>query len=124
MILDNLCSGIVFLNLTHVPLLYALSRIFSSFRKDQNMESSRDIILVTGVNGFIAAVTVQAFLQAGYNVRGTVRSISSGVAIKEALIEYVNAGRFEVVIVPDITAEGAFDNVVKGEFQWCLARLI
>jgi len=78
------------------------------------MDSSRPLVLVTGANGFIASRTVEAFLKAEYNVRGSVRSVRSGVAIKEVLAEYVKAGRFEVVIVEDITTEGAFNEAVKG----------
>lgn len=77
--------------------------------------SSNPLVLVTGVNGFIAARTVEAYLLAGYNVRGTVRSVRSGKGISEALAEYVSAGRFEVVTVEDITVPGAFDEAVKGE---------
>ncbi|KAK9331535.1 hypothetical protein V1520DRAFT_390464 [Lipomyces starkeyi] len=76
------------------------------------MDSSKPLVLVTGVNGFIAARTAEAYLLANYNVRGTVRSIKSGKAILEALKEYVRAGRFEVVIVEDITVPGAFDEAL------------
>lgn len=76
--------------------------------------TSRELVLVTGANGFIAARAIEAFLLAGYDVRGTVRSDKSGVAIQEVLKEYVDSGRFSVVIVPDITQAGAFDTAVKG----------
>ena len=78
------------------------------------MASARPIVLVTGVNGFIAARTVEAYLLAGYDVRGTVRSVASGEAIQEVLADYVKAGRFKVLIVDDITRPGAFDEAVKG----------
>jgi uncharacterized protein YbjT (DUF2867 family) len=80
------------------------------------MASKRSLILVTGANGFIASRTVEALLKADYDVRGTVRSAQSGVAIKEALTEYVESGRFELIVVEDITMEGAFDEAVKGKF--------
>lgn len=76
--------------------------------------ATKSLVLVTGANGFIASRTVEAFLLAGYNVRGTVRSVGSGKEILEVLAEYVSAGRFELAVVPDITAEGAFDEAVKG----------
>jgi nucleoside-diphosphate-sugar epimerase len=76
--------------------------------------SSNHLVLVTGVNGFIAARTAEYFLLANYNVRGTVRSHKSEKAIREALSEYVDAGRFETVIVEDITVPGAFDKAVEG----------
>lgn len=77
--------------------------------------SGRKLVLVTGANGFIAARTCEAFLEAGYDVRGTVRSVSSGGPIQEVLNSYVKTGRFEIVIVPDITETGAFDKAVEGE---------
>ncbi|KAH6843441.1 hypothetical protein B0I37DRAFT_393643 [Chaetomium sp. MPI-CAGE-AT-0009] len=73
---------------------------------------ARGTVLVTGANGYIAARTVEAFLKAGYSVRGTVRSLSSATEVKQALAEY--AGKLEFVEVPDITIPGAFDNAVKG----------
>ncbi|KAF4637385.1 hypothetical protein G7Y89_g685 [Cudoniella acicularis] len=77
-------------------------------------QTSRELVLVTGANGFIAARTIEAFLEAGYDVRGTVRSEASGVGIQEALKSYVDSGRFEVVVVEDITRSGAFDKAVAG----------
>jgi nucleoside-diphosphate-sugar epimerase len=76
--------------------------------------SSKGLVLVTGANGFIAARTVEAFLNAGYSVRGTVRSKSSAAGLLAALPEAVSSGKFELVEVPDITASGAFDEAVKG----------
>lgn len=71
------------------------------------------LVLVTGANGYVAARTVEAFVKAGYSVRGTVRSKSSAKGLLDALSEY--ASRIEIVEVPDITVEGAFDEAVKGE---------
>jgi nucleoside-diphosphate-sugar epimerase len=33
-----------------------------------------DLVLITGVSGYIASQTANQFLEAGYRVRGTVRS--------------------------------------------------
>jgi nucleoside-diphosphate-sugar epimerase len=76
--------------------------------------SERPTVLVTGANGFIAGRTVEAYLKAGYNVRGTVRSEKSSKLILETLASYVSAGQFTIVLVPDITEPGAFDEAVKG----------
>jgi nucleoside-diphosphate-sugar epimerase len=76
--------------------------------------SSKGLVLVTGANGYIAANTVGAFLDAGYSVRGTVRSSSSADGLLKALSEAVSQGRLEIVEVPDITVPGAFDEAVKG----------
>ncbi len=72
----------------------------------------KGLVLVTGANGYIAGRTIEAFLKGGYRVRGTVRSLKSADGLKAALSQYGDA--LEVVEVPDITAQGAFDTAVKG----------
>lgn len=76
--------------------------------------TSKGVVLVTGANGFIAARTVEAFLEAGYSVRGTVRSKASGEPLLKAFSDIPTAGKLEIVEVPDITVAGAFDEAVKG----------
>lgn len=73
---------------------------------------SKGLVLVTGANGYIAAKTVEAFLQAGYSVRGTVRSLKSAEEVAAALPEF--ADKLSFVEVPDITIPHAFDEAVKG----------
>jgi len=73
---------------------------------------SKGLALVTGANGFIAGRTIEAFLKAGWNVRGTVRSLKSAGPVKAALAEY--GSRAELVEVPDITTPGAFDTALQG----------
>ena len=58
-------------------------------------------VLVSGANGFIAVWVVKKLLEAGYSVRGTVRSESKGMHLKEIFKEY--GDKFEVVVVEDIT---------------------
>lgn len=77
--------------------------------------TTKGLVLVTGANGYIAARVVEAFLEAGYSVRGTVRSEASGKGLLEALPTYAADGRLELALVPDIVKEGAFDEAVKGE---------
>ncbi|KAK6995949.1 D-lactaldehyde dehydrogenase [Favolaschia claudopus] len=69
-------------------------------------------VLVSGANGFLAVWVVRAFLETGYSVRGAVRSADKGVHLSKVFKEYRE--KFEVVEVPDITKEGAFDEAVKG----------
>jgi hypothetical protein len=81
----------------------------------ENIMSSKGLVLISGVNGYIAARVANAFLEAGWSVRGTVRKLSSAQGLIDGpLKQYSNAGTFEVAEVPDITAPGAFDNAVKG----------
>ncbi|KAH7175653.1 hypothetical protein EDB81DRAFT_15461 [Dactylonectria macrodidyma] len=70
------------------------------------------IVLVTGANGYIAGPVIEAFLKAGYAVRGTVRSKTSADGLIKALPQYQDD--IEIVEVPDIVAPGAFDAAVKG----------
>jgi nucleoside-diphosphate-sugar epimerase len=76
--------------------------------------SSDQIVLVTGVSGFLASHVADQFLQAGYKVRGTTREVSKVDSIKKAFDSKYGEGRLEVVAVPDITLDGAFDEAVKG----------
>ncbi|KAI0262311.1 D-lactaldehyde dehydrogenase [Gloeopeniophorella convolvens] len=69
-------------------------------------------VLVTGANGYIAIWIVQKYLEAGYSVRGTVRSATKSAFLKDIFAKY--GDRFELVVVEDITQEGAFDEAVKG----------
>ncbi|KAK7013736.1 D-lactaldehyde dehydrogenase [Favolaschia claudopus] len=69
-------------------------------------------VLVSGANGFLAVWVVRAFLENGYAVRGAVRSADKGVHLSKIFKDY--GEKFEVVEVPDITKEGAFDEAVKG----------
>lgn len=74
--------------------------------------TGKGLVLVTGANGYIAARTIEAFLLAGYSVRGTARSAATTQGVRDALAPYTD--RLEIVEVPDITAAGAFDEAVKG----------
>ncbi|KAF5621619.1 dihydroflavonol 4-reductase [Fusarium tjaetaba] len=51
--------------------------------------SSKPIVLVTGANGYIAGPVIEAFLKAGYAVRGTVRSKSSADPLSQTLSHQV-----------------------------------
>jgi nucleoside-diphosphate-sugar epimerase len=76
--------------------------------------NTKGTVLISGVNGYIASRTAQTLLEAGYSVRGTVRSLSSAKGLQDVLKDYVEAGKLSVVEVPDITRSGAFDEAVKG----------
>ena len=84
--------------------------------------SGKGRVLLTGANGFLAARTVEAFLKAGYSVRGTVRSLASAQEVADALPEY--ADKLEFVSVPDITVTGAFDEAIKGMFEFTFLCLV
>ncbi|RDW57271.1 hypothetical protein BP5796_12721 [Coleophoma crateriformis] len=72
-------------------------------------------ILITGVNGFVAAHLAKQLLQRGYKIRGTVRDLEkSSWLINDVFQSSADDGNFELVQVPDLGAEGAFDDAVKG----------
>ncbi|KAJ6596330.1 hypothetical protein DFH09DRAFT_905482 [Mycena vulgaris] len=68
-------------------------------------------VLVSGANGYIAWV-VRTLLEEGFSVRGAVRSFDKGKHLSELFAPY--GDKFELIVVPDITQEGAFDEAVKG----------
>ncbi|KAE9372099.1 Nadph-dependent carbonyl reductase from Sporobolomyces Salmonicolor [Stipitochalara longipes BDJ] len=72
------------------------------------------IVLVTGISGFLGSHVADQFLEAGYKVRGTARELPKVDAIKKVFDSKYGEGRVEVVVVPDITVDGAFDEAVKG----------
>lgn len=63
-------------------------------------------VLVTGASGFIAAHVVEHLLNAGFNVRGTVRSKDKGEYLVN-LFKNQSGAKFDYVIVDDITKVGA-----------------
>ncbi len=90
------------------------------------------IVLVTGVSGFIGAHVLEALLKKGYKVRGTVRTEAQQAHIsrkyviyhlfilswyylytfKKRYLQYKD--KLEVVVVPDMVKEGAFDAHLSG----------
>jgi nucleoside-diphosphate-sugar epimerase len=71
-------------------------------------------VLVTGINGFIASHVADQLLQAGYTVRGTVRTLRKGEFIRNLFAEKYGEDRIELYEVPDISIQGAFDEAIKG----------
>ncbi|KAJ7351307.1 D-lactaldehyde dehydrogenase [Mycena albidolilacea] len=69
-------------------------------------------VLVSGANGYIAVWVVRTLLEHGFSVRGAVRSADKGKHLTQLFAPY--GEKFEIVVVPDITVEGAFDEAVKG----------
>jgi len=79
------------------------------------MATVRRVVLITGVNGYIASHTAAAFLRAGFAVRGTVRTRTPALVqtLERTLGPYHDGDRLEVVELPDIGAKGAFDRAVE-----------
>ena len=71
------------------------------------------LVLITGVSGYIASHTANQFLEAGYRVRGTVRSSDKADWLYKLFDETYGKGKFEAVVVPDMMTDNAFDDAVK-----------
>lgn len=88
-----------------------------------NMTQQSDkIILVTGINGYLASNIGMAVLQRGYRLRGTVRAADRASQLMNGPWEEY-ASRIEIVEVPDICADSAFDEAVKGRATRSVATL-
>ncbi|KAJ6498049.1 NAD-P-binding protein [Mycena vitilis] len=73
---------------------------------------SRGTVLITGITGFAATHTALAFLEAGYTVKGTARTV---VKAQDWIARFpAHSARFEYAVVEDIAARGAFNEAVKG----------
>ena len=77
---------------------------------------SSDLIVITGTTGFVGVKVLALALKAGYHVRAPVRSQTKREQIRSNKpIAVLNANsRLETPIITDITADGAYDEVVKG----------
>ena len=71
-------------------------------------------VLITGVNGLIASHIANQLLADGYKVRGTVRDSHKGEWMTELFEKKYGKDVFEVVVVPDMVVEGAFDKHMEG----------
>ncbi|TID30963.1 hypothetical protein CANINC_000446 [Pichia inconspicua] len=70
-------------------------------------------VLVTGATGFIAQHIIDDLLSKGYSVIGTARSQSKYQPILDAFKEKYPDAKLSFEIVPDISLEDAFDDVLK-----------
>ncbi|KAI0460037.1 hypothetical protein F5B21DRAFT_455030 [Xylaria acuta] len=71
-------------------------------------------ILVTGANGFLGSNIADQFLQYGFKVRGTVRNKANNTWLTDAFHGKYGSDRFELWEIPDLAAEGVFQEAVKG----------
>lgn len=71
------------------------------------------LILITGANGYVASHIADQTLKAGYRVRGTVRDPAKAAWMISLFDDKYGKGRFELVTVPDMNAERAFDAVMQ-----------
>ncbi|GAA5823840.1 hypothetical protein JCM5353_006375 [Sporobolomyces roseus] len=70
------------------------------------------LVLVTGANGFLGSHVVEQFLENGFKVRGTVRSLDK-LSNLEQRWESKYPGMFEAVEIADLTKEGCYHEAMK-----------
>ncbi len=73
------------------------------------------LVLVTGANGYVGAQVVKHFLERGYRVRGTVRDADrASWLVDDVFKSEAERGDLQLVVVPDLAADHAFDDAVRG----------
>ncbi|KAK6856496.1 aldehyde reductase [Apiospora arundinis] len=72
------------------------------------------IVLITGVNGFIASNVADQFLKFGYRVRGASRDPAKHAWLSNLFDTKYGPGKFEFATVPNMDAAGAYNEAVKG----------
>ncbi|KAK4548843.1 hypothetical protein LTR36_008616 [Oleoguttula mirabilis] len=72
------------------------------------------LVLVTGTSGFLGSHIADQLLLAGYRVRGTTRDLSRSSWVAKLFHERYGKDAFELRVVPEMAAEGAFDRVIEG----------
>lgn len=78
---------------------------------------SKKLVLVTGITGFIGAHVAKQLLQAGYHVRGTVRSMEKANELVRLNPDFKD--EVEFVIVKDIVDPNAFEDAIKNVDYVC-----
>jgi nucleoside-diphosphate-sugar epimerase len=76
---------------------------------------SEQTLLVTGANGFVALHIIKQALDRGYNVRGTVRSVSSAGKVRSTFAEY--GSQFSVAIVSDLSKRELYEPAFAGPLK-------
>ena len=74
------------------------------------------LVLVTGATGFIGSHIANELLGLGYRIRCTTRDTKKVSWVRELFEGKYGKGRFEAVLVSDMTKPDAFDEAVKGEY--------
>eukprot|EP01112_Ceratiomyxa_fruticulosa_P008053 TRINITY_DN2088_c0_g2_i3.p1 TRINITY_DN2088_c0_g2~~TRINITY_DN2088_c0_g2_i3.p1 ORF type:complete len:339 (+),score=86.14 TRINITY_DN2088_c0_g2_i3:122-1138(+) len=75
---------------------------------------TNSLILVTGANGHIGSHVADQLLAENYRVRAPVRSLEKSAFLQKRFDSKYGAGKFELVVVEDVSKENAYDEVIKG----------
>jgi len=71
-------------------------------------------VLVTGASGFIAQQLILDLLEAGHDVRGTIRSLTSSDKVRRTLAEHHPRGAEIKLVAADLEADDGWDAAVSG----------
>lgn len=74
---------------------------------------AKPTVLITGISGFIARHCAVEMLNAGYGVRGTVRSLRRSAEVKATLADHADVSRLEFAQA-DLESEAGWDAAVAG----------
>jgi nucleoside-diphosphate-sugar epimerase len=75
---------------------------------------SKQLVLITGASGHLGFKVLVTALEAGYKARVALRRLEQADKIKSAKSIQPHLDSVEFVEVPNITAEGAYDEAVEG----------
>lgn len=71
-------------------------------------------ILVTGASGFVAIHTIIQLLEQGYNVRGTLRTLSREAEIRETISKVVQINDRLEILSADLEQESGWEEAMNG----------
>jgi nucleoside-diphosphate-sugar epimerase len=77
------------------------------------MMSTKPLVLLTGVNGYVGAAILDLLLKKNYRTRGVVRSLSKTTFFTKKYSSASASGDLTFVAVPDIQAPGALDEAAS-----------
>jgi nucleoside-diphosphate-sugar epimerase len=74
------------------------------------------LVLITGVNGYLASAIANEAIASGLRVRGTVRNVSKSQWLQTYFDKHFGPDKFELVAADNFEHEGALDGVLDGTF--------
>jgi dihydroflavonol-4-reductase len=74
---------------------------------------TKPTVLITGISGFIAKHCAVEMLNAGYGVRGTVRSLQRSAEVRDSLARHADVARLTFAQA-DLEADAGWDTAVAG----------